>query len=133
MDIITQIHRAVHAIGMRVGEELRITQPEALVLYFLAPKGAAPLEDVHRAFLHKRSTLTNVLERLEDRGFVERAPSPHDRRRLDIRLTKSGKKVADQVTALFNQIADTAGGTQRERKEAAELLGRIAHAEEAAD
>jgi DNA-binding MarR family transcriptional regulator len=117
---------------MRVTAKLHITQPEALVLYFLASKGGAPLDDVHHAFLHKRSTLTNVLERLEERGFIERSATPHDRRRLDIRLTKSGRRAAADVTALFGEIAADAGASQRELKAAAALLAKIAQPQEAA-
>ena len=133
MDLIAQIHRAVHAIGMRVGDELDISQPEALLLYFLAPKGIAPLEAVHHAFLHRRSTLTNVLERLERRGLVERIASAGDRRRFDIRLTRSGRRVAGQVTDLFERIVQSAGASQRDRNAAAELLGKIAQSQEAAE
>jgi DNA-binding MarR family transcriptional regulator len=87
---------------------------------------------VHHAFLHKRSTLTNVLERLEERGFIERSATPHDRRRLDIRLTRSGRRAAADVTALFGEIAADAGASQRELKAAAALLAKIAQAQEAA-
>jgi DNA-binding MarR family transcriptional regulator len=126
MDFIAELHRAVHAIGMRVSDELDITQPEALVLYFLAPNGAAPLEDVHRAFLHKRSTLTNVLERLESRGLIERAVSPDDRRRFDLRLTPAGRRTAGKVTALFEEITASAPASSSQIKTAARVLAGIA-------
>jgi DNA-binding MarR family transcriptional regulator len=103
------------------------------VLYFLAPTGSAPLEDVHHAFLHKRSTLTNVLERLEERGFADRMPSPQDRRRFDIRLTKRGRRTAAAVKALFDEIAQSTGASPRDRKAAAGILAKIAQVQEAVD
>lgn len=131
MDLFTEIHRAVHAIGTRVADELQITQPEALVLYFLAEKGAAPLEDIHRAFLHKRSTLTNVIIRLEQRGLIERITTSSDRRRFDIRLTKSGRRIAAGVAKLFAGIARSSGASLGDMSTAAKVLAKIARAEEA--
>jgi DNA-binding MarR family transcriptional regulator len=40
-----------------------------------------------------RSTLGNVLERLETRGFVERYPSPDDKRIKLLKLTSQGRAV----------------------------------------
>jgi DNA-binding MarR family transcriptional regulator len=131
VDLITEIYRSVHAIGMRIAEELEIAQPEALVLYFLAAKGVAPLEEIHRAFLHKRSTLTNVLFRLEERGLIERMTTSRDRRRFDIRLTKSGRPTAAEVSELFARIANSSGASPRDMSAAAEVLAKIAEGQEA--
>ena len=128
---MTQIHRAVHAIGIRINDELDLTQPEALVLYFLGPRGAAPLEEVQHAFLHRRSTLTNVLQRLEERGLVERIPAVHDRRRFDVKLTKEGRRIAGDVSALFEDIAASAGASRAQIRSAAGLLSKIADLGEA--
>ena len=49
-----------------------------------------------RTLLYK-TTLTSVVDRLEDMGYVQRLPCPDDRRSTIARLTDAG-------TALFNQV-----------------------------
>ncbi len=41
--------------------------------------------------------MTNRIDRLEDRGLVERQPHASDRRRVMVRLTRQGKKVIDEA------------------------------------
>ena len=40
-------------------------------------------------------TMTNRVDRLESRGFVERLPDPHDRRGVLVRLTPAGRSTVD--------------------------------------
>jgi DNA-binding MarR family transcriptional regulator len=40
-------------------------------------------------------TMTNRVDRLEERGFVERLPDPHDRRGVLVRLTPAGRTTVD--------------------------------------
>ncbi len=49
-----------------------------------------------RTLLYK-TTLTSVVDRLEEMGYVQRVPSPHDRRSTIAQLTESG-------SALFNEV-----------------------------
>ena len=68
-------------------------------LAHLAAEGEATIGDVHRAFAHKRSTLTSILDRLERRGLIQRISDPRDRRTFVIRLTRRGRVLARRVTA----------------------------------
>lgn len=44
-------------------------------------------------------TMTNRVDRLVARGFVERSPDPHDRRGVIVALTPSGREVVDGALA----------------------------------
>lgn len=44
-----------------------------------------------------KGTLTGVLDRLEEKGLIERVPSPQDRRVTIIRLTSKGEKKFREV------------------------------------
>lgn len=44
-------------------------------------------------------TMTNRVDRLERRGFVERRPSPRDRRGVIVRLSESGRARVDDALA----------------------------------
>jgi len=69
-------------------------------------------------------TMTNRVDRLAARGFVERNPDPDDRRGVLVRLTSSGKRAVDAafealVAAERELLADL---PERDRKRLAALL-----------
>ncbi|MGH9226545.1 MAG: MarR family winged helix-turn-helix transcriptional regulator [Acidimicrobiales bacterium] len=59
--------------------------------------GTATIADVRGSFGGRPSTLAGVLDRLELRGFVERAINQGDRRTHALSLTKVGTQVAARV------------------------------------
>jgi DNA-binding MarR family transcriptional regulator len=71
--------------------------------------------------------MTSRLDRLEDRGFVERRSDPGDRRALLVRLTESGQEIVDRVldASLPEQrrMLDTIG--EKDRAVLASLLRRL--------
>jgi DNA-binding MarR family transcriptional regulator len=95
-----------HRIGLHVEtlRGLRVTQGEAHVLAYLATAGDATIGEVHRAFAHKRSTLTSTLDRLADRGLIVRASDARDRRTFLVRLTRRGRAAARQVVRHLEQF-----------------------------
>jgi DNA-binding MarR family transcriptional regulator len=44
-------------------------------------------------------TMTELVARMEAQGWVRREMSPDDRRRVDVHLTRAGRRLADQVIA----------------------------------
>jgi DNA-binding MarR family transcriptional regulator len=96
----------VHAVGLfldaRVGGE--VSQPEALVVMHLHAHGPSTINEVHRAFLHRRSTLTSVLDRLEARGLVRRGSAPADRRSVRLELTARGTRAAAGIARAFEEL-----------------------------
>ena len=52
---------------------------------------------VHRAFGHRRSTLTSILDRLEKRNLIARTSDARDRRTFVVCLTRNGRAAAKRV------------------------------------
>src|SRR6476469_119355 len=103
---IATIERAAHLIGVyldRTASALRITQGEAHVLAHLARHGPTAIAALHREFGHKRSTLTNIIDRLEGRKLVRRQLNPGDRRSFVVSLTASGERIARRVTDVLDE------------------------------
>ena len=69
-------------------------QGEAHILAHLADSGSASVGELHEVLAHKRSTLTSILDRLVERGFVTREAGIKDRRTFIVELTRDGKRVA---------------------------------------
>jgi DNA-binding MarR family transcriptional regulator len=74
-----------------------LSQGEAHILALLATSGPATIADLHRGLAHKRSTLTSILDRLADRGFVTREVGADDRRTFLITPTAKGRRAAARV------------------------------------
>ena len=99
--LIPHLHRATHRIGLHVAElaDPAVNQAEAHVLAHLDSMGNATVGEVHRAFGHRRSTLTSILDRLERRDLIARTSDARDRRTFVISLTGPGRIAARRVAA----------------------------------
>jgi DNA-binding MarR family transcriptional regulator len=71
--------------------------------------------------------MTNRIDRLTQKGLVERLPDPSDRRGVLVRLTPEGRERADQALAeLLRQERALLGGlSARQRTELADLLRQL--------
>ena len=72
-------------------------------------------------------TMTNRIDRLGERGLVERSPDPHDRRGVLVGLTAAGKRAVDGAfDSLIDKERDLLGElSTAERGELAALLKRL--------
>jgi len=96
--LIPHIHRTTHQIGLYIERSgLDVSQAEAHILAHLAHSGECSIGDLHKAFAHKRSTLTSVLDRLAARNLIRREVHATDRRSFVVSLTRQGKKLAARV------------------------------------
>ncbi len=105
--MLATVERAAHLIGAYVehaAAELGVTQAEAHVLAQLAGLGPTPIGTLHHDFGRKRSTLTNILDRLEQRHLVRRELNRDDRRSFVIHLTTSGEQAASRVTTVLDAL-----------------------------
>jgi len=130
--LIPAIHRATHEIGLYLDrlEDLGVTQAEAHILAHLAASGDSTVADLHRAFGHKRSTLTSILDRLVARELVTRAVSETDRRSFVVSLTRIGRPLAATVLDRLSTLERRAlAGVPKEA--VTNLLAALARVEEA--
>jgi DNA-binding MarR family transcriptional regulator len=72
-------------------------------------------------------TMTNRVDRLADRGLVERLPDPRDRRGVIVRLTDAGRSTVDDAFAglLAREHDLLAGLDSQQRTELSALLQRL--------
>ena len=82
-----------------------------------------------------RGAMTNRIDRLETRGFVERLPDANDRRSVIVRLTRTGKQAIDDAIRVRLDAADAGlrNLSKDERRRLARLLcGAVLGGDEAA-
>lgn len=70
---------------------------------------------------------TDVVDRLESRGLVERTPDPADRRAMTVRLTSAGETTLREVDAARRVGAEEffGGLSDRERRTLATVLAKL--------
>ena len=107
LHVIPALERATHMVALwieRAFADPRLTQAEAHVLAALSEIAPCSINDLHHRFGHKRSTLTSLLDRLEERGWVRRGAHPDSRRLTLVELTKEGRMVADRTQAAVREL-----------------------------
>jgi MarR family transcriptional regulator, organic hydroperoxide resistance regulator len=93
MRLLWAVDHALQAASKRMETEMSVTAPQRLavrIIGLMPGVSAGALAEV--LHLHP-STLTGVLRRLEERGFVSRQRDPSDGRRALFHLTEEGRKI----------------------------------------
>jgi DNA-binding MarR family transcriptional regulator len=118
LQLVPYVHRTTHRLGLYLDDAdppLGLTQGECHLLAHLVEAGPCSVAELHRAFAHKRSTLTSYLDRLEARGDIARDVRPEDRRSFTVRLTRSGARSAARVHQHLLALEDRALARLTER------------------
>lgn len=111
-----------------VGEPLQLKPAELSMLELLrANPGIAPAR-LARALAVSRPQATQLLDRLEERGYARRKPSGSDGRGFEVHATAEGQRCARDAMArlLAGEAAVLAPLTGAERAMLLELLGKLA-------
>ena len=107
LDLWAIMLRVTNMIHARVSEELvgrlDITLEEVELLMRLSREPGERLRmiEVSRSLLLSKSGVTRLVDRLEQRGLVERAACAEDRRVVYAKLTASGRKVFGEADPLL--------------------------------
>lgn len=104
---LSPIHRASRQIGISLARRmgaLGLPAQEAHVLSYLRSYAPCPISELHRVLGLKRSTLTSMLDRLEERAIVRREPCTRDRRSFQLHLTDAGRSLADRVQEPLEEL-----------------------------
>lgn len=107
MAAVTSIMRAQQIIMARLNailDPLGLTFPryEALMVLFYSRRGALPLGKISERLQVHRASVTNVIDKLVDSGYVERVNHERDRRTILAEITRQGKHVARAATKRLN-------------------------------
>jgi len=103
-------HLTLHALSIALAD-LNLTAAEINALANLADSGALNVSQLSAGTGIKASTLTNVLDRLERRGYLTRELDAADRRSFRLVLTELGTAVAARVTDAVGDLEGRALGT----------------------
>ena len=86
-------------------EQLGITYPQYLVLLVLWEKDRQPVNDIAKRLHLETNTVTPLLQRMENAGWVTRVKGEVDTRQRIVSLTETGKALEEQAKDIPNQLA----------------------------
>ena len=96
-------HHTVHALSSALAD-LNLTAAEINALANLADRGALSVRELCAETGTRATTLTGVLDRLENRGYLTRELDATDRRSFRLPLTEAGQEVAERVRAAVSDL-----------------------------
>jgi DNA-binding MarR family transcriptional regulator len=100
---VTRLARAIDEDAAAALREFNLSEVEFQLLAAIrtAPDCRAAPRTLLQPLMVTSGGLTNRIDRLEEAGWIVRAPNPDDRRGVFLELTPSGRELVDRVTAAY--------------------------------
>ncbi|MBN2326031.1 MAG: MarR family transcriptional regulator [Candidatus Omnitrophica bacterium] len=116
--------------GQRIFRPLGLTNSQFNVLILLKHQSnheGITQTELGARLLVNRSNVTGLVDRMEEAGWVRRAPAPGDRRINKVQLTKEGSHLLGKAEILYySRIREVMGGLSKKDLGAMNgLLGRV--------
>ena len=130
--LMQQLASAYQAFSLYDAEGLRtsgsnLTPSQARVIFTIGGTDGMTCKDIGDITLITKGTLTGVIDRLEEKGLVERWSVEGDGRKTIVALTRRGERVYEKEypkhIAFLKEKFDKLGA--RDRKQAIALLEKI--------
>jgi len=109
MAAATSIMRAQQLVLAEVDRALRdldltFARFEALALLSFSRSGELPIGKLGPRLMVHPTSVTNVVDRLEAQGFVERRAHPTDRRMTMVVITDAGRRAVAEAADVVNEV-----------------------------
>lgn len=105
--LITQIKQ----IGGRIFEKLLVKAgveefngAQGRILYILWQDDDIPIVELSRKTGLAKTTLTSMLERMENTDLIMRIPDPSDKRKILVSLTDTARKLSDEYNKISQEM-----------------------------
>ena len=116
-----QLCFAVYSTGLALNRvyrkplaELGLTYPQYLAMLVLWERDAQTVGEIGEQMHLDSATLTPLLKRMEQGGWVERRRAERDERQVIVSLTADGRALADRAAGLPRRMLGAAGCTASE-------------------
>ncbi len=103
MQAIRRIIRAIELHSRRMAQRHGLTGPQLVVLRELSRLPSTPVGDLARRVSLSHATVTDILDRLQVRGLVERSRDVEDHRRVLVRPTESAAALLQKVPTIVQE------------------------------
>ena len=97
-------------------EEIDLTYTQYIVMMYFWEKGESNVKEISKTLLLDPSTLTPLLKKLEEKGFLTRERSNTDERNLVVKLTDKGLNLREKAVEVPAKIGKCLNLTDEEAK-----------------
>ena len=123
MDGIRSVVRALRLNTRAIEKQLGISLAQLWVLQILAERPADSLNELALATATHQSSVSVVVRRLVERGFVTRTTADRDKRRVRIELTEAGRSLLGKAPPTVQ--VSLVSGLRRMAPEARDQLAKL--------
>ena len=119
-NLMRRYHQTVHdKVGTRHGQ--------GKILSILRQEDGIGQKDLAEKLRIRPASLSELLDKMQKSGWIQRQVNEADRRKINIRLTKEGEKVSQQMVKARREMADQMFGvlTQQEQGELERILQKL--------
>jgi DNA-binding MarR family transcriptional regulator len=95
LSAMRRLIRATDLDSKRLARRTNLSTSQLLVLELLAEDSAHTVGTITERVGLAQGTVTSMIDRLEERGLVERRRNATDRRQVNVTLTEQGRKLQD--------------------------------------
>ena len=84
--------------------EINLTYTQYVVMMYFWEKKKSNVKEISNILLIDSSTLTPLLKKLEQKGFIKRSRSTVDERNLSITITKEGEQLKEKAKVIPEKV-----------------------------
>ena len=106
-------------------EKIDLTYTQYIVMMYFWEKEKSNVKEVGKTLLLDSSTLTPLLKKLENKGFITRARSTIDERNLEIQITKKGRELKDKAKLIPEKMGKCIALSEEEATTLYSLMYKI--------
>ncbi len=100
---LRRIIRAIDLHSKKLAQHQGLTVPQLIVIKEIDHAVTITVGEIAEKVNLSSATVTSILIRLENRGFIERNRSADDKRRVNVELTDSGRKLLRSAPSLLQE------------------------------
>lgn len=100
---LRQILRATELSSRALAKQCGLNPSQLILMELISKSGGAAPSALAKEISLSHATVTALIDKLESRGLVLRAPDPSDKRRITVRLTNAGAAVLENAPGILQQ------------------------------
>jgi DNA-binding MarR family transcriptional regulator len=106
--LLSKVHQLMGRVFNRLLREhsIELNSAQGRILFVLWEADDIPITELAQATMLSKSTLTSMLDRLEEAGHIRREPSPEDRRVTHITLTEKNRRLRDRYDQVSKEMTE---------------------------
>ncbi len=105
-------------------KEVDLTYTQYIVMMYFWEKKQSNVKEISRTLLLDPSTLTPLLKKLEQKGYLKRSRNQEDERNLDVVITEKGEALREKALRIPEQMGKCLDLSEEEAAALYALIGK---------